>query len=97
MDDDVDLVLRVQRDFGERAGKVLNILRTCRSGGSDYLGDRVARCVVFAAAGDESRLMALLELWRQDFRDVIMAAEYDRLGILHLRDLNLPFEKADFA
>ena len=99
MDDDLppDLISRVRQDFGERAEKVLDILRVCRSGGQEYLGDRLARCVVFAASGDETRLMELLELWRQDFRDVIMAAEYDRLGDLRLRDLNNPFESADFA
>ena len=99
MDDDLplDLVSRVLRDFGERAEKVLDILRVCRTGGPEHLCDRLARCVVFAASGDETRLMELLELWRQDFRDVIMAAEYDGLGVLRLRDLNNPFESADFA
>lgn len=99
MDDDFppDIVSRLHRDFGERAETILNVLRACRSGNEDYLNDRLARCVIFAASGDETRLAKLLDLWRQDFRDVIVAAEYDQLGVMRLRDFNRPFESADFA
>lgn len=64
-------------------------------GSPDDIGDRLLRCIVFGAQGNESRLRQLMELVRQDFRDVIMAAEYDELGLRRLRDFNQPFGSAE--
>lgn len=93
-----DIVSRVHQDFGSRADAVLDFLRDCRhSGNSDYLCDRFVRCIVFAARGEESRIPQLIGLMRQDFRDVIMAAEYDTNTLVprRLRDFNFPFESAE--
>jgi hypothetical protein len=90
-----DIVARAQRDFGPQADLVLDALRTSRSTIGERIGDRLARCIIFAAKGDTQRVTALIESWRQDYRDVIMAAEYDELGVLRLRDLNRPFDRAD--
>ena len=90
-----DVVERVRRDFGERAEVILALLLASRRlGSADYIGDLLVRCIVFAAHGAEERLRDLLELERQDFRDVIMAAEYDALGTRHLWDFNRPFASA---
>ncbi|HWL07978.1 MAG TPA: thioredoxin family protein, partial [Planctomicrobium sp.] len=92
----VDVLERVDRDFGNAADAVSDLLLACRRIGSpDYIGDRLLLCLVFAARGDESRIRQLMELARQDFRDVVMAAEYDELGLRRLRDFNQPFGSAD--
>jgi hypothetical protein len=93
-----DIVDPVLHDFTGQAQPVLGLLSACRRvGGPDYFGDRLVRCVVFAARGDESRIRQLIELGRQDFRNVIMAAEYDVPGVRRLRDFNRPFESAELS
>lgn len=91
----VDAVDRIRRDFGVRAMAVQEFLLVHRrTGSSDYIGDRLIRCIVFSANGDEQRLRHLIELEQWDHRDVIMLAEYD--GITkRLRDFNRPFESAE--
>jgi hypothetical protein len=54
---------------------------------------RIQRCIVFAARGHAWYFDFLCKLAKIDFRDVIMAAEYDRLGA-QLYDFNRPIGKA---
>ena len=56
---------------------------------------RVARCVLFVAAGDLGRFEQMIELARTDYRDAIVAAEYDR-ELRRLRDFGWPFGEAEF-
>jgi hypothetical protein len=94
----IDVGEQLDRDFGDGAKAASNLLLASRRIGSpDYFGDRLLRCLVFAAQGNESRFRQLMELARQDFRDVVMAAEYDELGLRRLRDFNYPFGSADIA
>lgn len=93
--DDVDA--RLHKDFGNHAVKVKEQLLLKRGyGSSSFLGDRLIRCIIFAASGDELRIGKLIELAQQDYRDVIVAGEYDRQNI-RKRDLNKPFEDAEFV
>jgi hypothetical protein len=54
---------------------------------------RIQRCIAFAARGHPSYFDYLCKLARIDYRDVIMAAEYDRFGT-QLYDFNQPVSKA---
>ncbi len=93
-----DVVEQLRRDFGNRAEAVSALLLARRRlGSSDYIGDRLVRCIVFTAHGDETRVPLLIELERQDFRDLIMAAEYDAIGMRRLWDFNRPFRSAHIA
>ena len=56
----------------------------------DLRSDRLSRCALFLADGALQKLKEAVSLGRDDFRDLIMAAEYDRFQI-QLRDFNLPF------
>jgi hypothetical protein len=92
------VVEQLLRDFGSCAEPVAALLLACRRlGGPDYIGDRLMRCIMFAARRGESRVPRLIEQERQDFRDIMMAAEYDALRVRHLRDFNRPFGIADIA
>jgi hypothetical protein len=55
-------------------------------------GPRLLRCAAVGSAGDLEQLKNLIELLKIDYRDVIMAAEYDVRGgrPVRLRDLNEP-------
>jgi len=84
-----DVVTRVERDYdeAERAAAIL-ALGGLSSATREHA--RVARCVLHVAAGDLQRLEQMIALAHTDFRDVIVAAEYDR-DLRRLRDLSQPF------
>lgn len=52
--------------------------------------ERVSRCILFAAAGSLERVADLACLTHTDYRDVIVAGEYDR-EFRRLRNLSKPF------
>jgi hypothetical protein len=53
-------------------------------------GDRLIRCAALASTGNLNKLRSLVEELRIDWRDVIVAGEYEeRAGVLvQVRDLN---------
>ena len=57
------------------------------------LDDRRIRCAVYLARGSLDRLKQMIALGMQDYRDLIMAAEYD--GEVRARNFDDPFRKAD--
>jgi hypothetical protein len=82
---------RLVQDFGDRADSVAVCLLNCRRIGSpDYIGDRLVRCIVQAAKGNERRVQELIVLEREDVRDVIGLGEYDGSGNC-VRDLRVTF------
>jgi hypothetical protein len=87
----LDVLDRVTSDFGDRAQAVASVLLARRRiGSADFLGDRLVRCIVHAAGGDEQHIQPLLDLARQDYRDVIAAGEYDS-AMRQVRDLRVSF------
>lgn len=87
----IDVLDRLTRDFGSRANAVEALLRTRRRiGSADFLVDRLVRCVVYAACGNEERVQQLLDMERRDFRDVVVAGEYDG-AMRQVRDLRVSF------
>src|SRR6516165_9477777 len=86
-----DVLDRLARDFGNPADAVAALLLARRRIGSvDFLGNRLVRCILHAARGDEQRIQRLLDVARQDYRDVIMAGEYDH-AMRQVRDLRASF------
>jgi hypothetical protein len=57
------------------------------------LDDRRIRCAVYLARGSLDRLRQMIALGMQDWRDLIMAAEYE--GEVRVRDFDHPFVRAD--
>ncbi len=79
-----DIVDRVVKEFpADSLGQVHLCLEELRS-------DRLSRCAVFLAKGSIAKLQAAVSLGKEDYRDLIMAAEYDSFHI-RLRDFNCPF------
>jgi len=86
-----DVVNRVREEYKERADEVLLLLLARREIGSgEFFGDRLIRCVVFAAKGNLSRISELIALGLRDYRDLIMAGEYDHKSNRR-RDLTASF------
>lgn len=84
-----DIVAKVARDFPAPADRayVLHALTTL--GGQER--NRVARCVLFCAAGEMAELRSMEALARLDYRDAIMCAEYEYPSCKRLRSFIEPF------
>ena len=52
--------------------------------------DRIVRCIVFVANGDLNRLEKAIDLAKEDYRDLIVWAEYDEKNE-RVRDFSNPF------
>ena len=83
-----DIVERVKADFP--ATDVPSVLARLESASGN---ERVLRCIVFAARGHPWYFDFLCRMAKVDYRDVIMAAEYERLGE-QLYDFNKPIPEA---
>lgn len=83
-----DIVDQLQHDFpADEIDKRLAQLTEASS------TTRIQRCIVFASRGHAWYFDYLCRLAKIDYRDVIMAAEYDRLDA-HLYDFNKPIAEA---
>ena len=79
-----DIVDRVLREYpADAIGQVHLWLEDLRS-------DRLSRCALFVAQGSLQKLEGAVALGREDYRDLIVAAEYDSF-LIQLRDFNRPF------
>jgi hypothetical protein len=87
----LDVMARLESDFGNRADAVAALLAARQSGHSYRLNDHLVRCIIWAARGDESKVQQLIEHALQDYRDVILFGEYDGDCDRHVRDLSHSF------
>lgn len=82
---EIDVVERIRADFPSADATIaMNALVNSEKQG------RVARCIVQAANGSLHRLRELIDLACRDFRDVILAGEYDN-SRNRVRDLQVSF------
>lgn len=96
-----DIRARVERDFGRDAAPVLDKLAEVARADPHLDSPRIMRCLVFLARGDAKRLDHYTKLARVDYRDLIVAAEYETRpgtdpsqGIYdQVRDFNVPFSE----
>ena len=85
-----DIVERIERDFGNKAGGVLIKSEQLIAESPELFADRILRCIIFASCGDVSRFKHFAEVARHDPRDVILAGECDD-NWRTVRDLTQPF------
>ena len=85
-----DIISRVRQDFPQDSGTILSRLLALQREGGDFASERLLRCLIYAARCDVSRIEPLIELGRQDYRDLIVAAECNEQWE-HVRDMNQPF------
>ena len=93
-----DVANRVAREFPsaaarQAAAQILASVTEAVRELNDSVGeqDRVTRCVLFLAGGNLKYLAECAALARRDYRDAIMAAEYDRED-RRIRDFSRPFD-----
>jgi hypothetical protein len=83
-----DIADRVRADFAPEA--VPDVLSRLEAASSS---SRIQRCILFASHGHPWYFSYLCRLSKIDYRDVIMAGEYNRLDI-RLYDFTKPFSQA---
>jgi hypothetical protein len=91
-----DVAERIPRLFPNEADAVARQLSQLRNEDSRLFGDRIIRCIVFCASHyPGTNIDQWIEQARNDYRDLIVAAEYDR-DDNQLRDFNRSFRDEDF-
>jgi uncharacterized protein YbaA (DUF1428 family) len=87
-----DIWGKVNKDFEtpEEAALALSVLADFVDQNKELSSDRIVRCIVFVANGDLNRLEKAIDLAREDYRDLIVWAEYDEKNE-RVRDLTNPF------
>jgi hypothetical protein len=88
MDVEPDIIEQLRADFP--AAEVESRLQQLTQASGDA---RIQRCIVFASHGHPWYFDYLCKIAEVDFRDVIMAGEYDRLDA-RLYDFNRPISEA---
>lgn len=82
---EADIIDRINADFTETDTRTAEF-ELAASGKTG----RIARCVVFASEGSLQRLRDLIQLADRDYRDLIVAGEYD-MAMRQVRDLRVSF------
>ena len=87
-----DIWGKVNKDFEtpEEAALALSVLADFVAQNQEFSSDRILRCIVFVANGDLNRLEKAIDLAREDYRDLIVWAEYDEKN-QRVRDFSNPF------
>lgn len=80
---EADIIERVRSDFLDSDSAILALIASGKTG-------RVARCIVFASSGSLEKLREYIRIAEVDFRDVIVAGEYDG-AMRQVRDLCVSF------
>ena len=89
-----DIILRIKRDFPkDEAAPIIELLNELKGRNPDYC-DRILRSIIHLAHGSFDQFERAVTLADLDWRDLIVAAEYDgRTGEEDKRrDLTLPFD-----
>jgi uncharacterized protein YbaA (DUF1428 family) len=87
-----DIWGKVNKDFEtpEEAALALSVLADFVDQNKELSSDRIVRCIVFVANGDLTRLEKAIDLAKEDYRDLIVWAEYNEKNE-RVRDLTNPF------
>ena len=83
----------LQRFPPDEQQPALDLLAQARIETGEPATERMLRCAVFASGGHLDRLERYVSMLAIDWRDVIVAGEYERRGTepVHVRDLSQPF------
>lgn len=88
----VDVAEQLARQFQEEGPYIVELLRAFQSRRPDIANERILRCVVQAASGNDGNIEKYIKLAETDWRDLILVAEYGP-GEVRMRDFSKPFEK----
>ena len=84
-----DIIRRIKKDFPESdVDAAIEVLEQAKAEHPRW-SNRILRCSVYMAQGEIDRLRTALKVAETDWRDLIVAAEYE--GLERVRDFNRTF------
>jgi len=87
-----DIIAKIERDFPkDEVAPVVKLVGELSAHNNGPFEDRILRCVVYLSRGTYSGLARAVATAHEDWRDVILFAEYDS-NDQHVRDLSQPFQ-----
>lgn len=86
----VDIVNRLRSDFGENWNIACREIQELLISDSTFRNNRIVRAIMHLTNKDLNRLRKTIELTKNDYRDLLMNAEYDENG-QRVRDFNKEF------
>lgn len=96
----IDVLAYIERSFPpEQQEQALSVLGQANIEDGTTPNPRLLRCAALASRGNLSQLQRLVSLLAVDWRDVIMAGEYelrDKIPV-RVRDLSTPNNPSSFA
>jgi hypothetical protein len=94
-----DIQERITADFKESAIIANEILIAALSKTEYLRTDRIIRCIIYLSDGDLSKLRKYIDTAIYDPRDVMLWAEYDKMGIdenpIQIRNFNRTFDDCE--
>jgi hypothetical protein len=90
-----DVVLYVQKNFSiSDQEEALDFLKNAKLHNGSYPDERMLRCALFASKNNLKGLSYQIDGLANDYRDVILSAEYARKegDYVQVRDLSKPFD-----
>lgn len=80
---EADIIERIRADFPDADTAIADLSASGKTG-------RIARCIVIASNGSQEKMREYIQMAEMDFRDVIVAGEYDET-MRPVRDLCVSF------
>ena len=71
-----DIVKKIEMDF-ENSEDVIKILSEMVSRKNEAISERIYRAIIYLSEGNIEKLNYFIELYFQDYRDLIWQAEYE--------------------
>jgi hypothetical protein len=89
----VDVVDKVLQDFPkDESVIILQLMNEFEQTKPEWFTPRILRCIIFLSKGKFEKFASTVKEAQTDWRDVIVAAEYEDWNDKPVRDFNLPFE-----
>ncbi|BBB29847.1 hypothetical protein [Neptunomonas japonica] len=88
----IDIQHKLTLDFGSEMPFAKDEVEALYAATNWRISDKMIRSIIYLAKGDITSLKNTIQRTRQDYKDVLWQAEYDR-GDEQLRDFNKTFDE----
>lgn len=88
-----DIYQKLESDFGEKSSLAIEALDQLDAETKGFVGPRLVRAMLYLAKGDIGALRRVIDLARQDWRDVLLQAEYSYPDNTRVRDFEKTFHE----
>ncbi len=94
---EVDVYQKIKVDFGEGAADARKLNEELDAKTKGLFSSRVIRAIIYLANGSVDQLKSTIELARNDWRDVLLQAEYSYPETQRIRDFEKTFHELNLV